>query len=249
MIGVITGSGFYELGSGRKETVETGFGNVFVDILEIDGQEVAHIPRHGSKHEKLPNMINHKANIAALHKLGCKLIVSTSVCGLTNPKLELGKLLLFSDLFFPENRLPSGELCTFFMEPGDIRRGHYITSSHFNSQILKQLESKESYSNLTYGHVNGPRFNSKSEIAFLKQHTDAISQTSGPEAILSGELEIPYILLGFGIDYANGIMKEPTPIETLNKNLELSKDVFKKTISKILKMKVPKFEGFVYRFE
>jgi len=37
LIGVITGSGFYELGTGRKETIETGFGNVFVDILENSG--------------------------------------------------------------------------------------------------------------------------------------------------------------------------------------------------------------------
>jgi len=70
----------------------------------------------------------------------------------------------------------------------------------------------------------------------------------GPEAILANELEIPYILVGFGVDYANGIKPLPTPIELLNKNMADSNQVFKNIITKILQKEI-KFSNFVYRFK
>jgi len=251
-LGIITGSGFYNLNAKIIETknITTEYGDVSVEITEIGNKIVAHIPRHGKKHELISTMINHKANIMALSKLDVKLIIGTTVCGITNKDLGLGKLLLFNDIFFIDNRLPNGEVCTFFTKKGDKKRGHYIFNFPFNQRILDKLKSNDTYSNLTYGHMNGPRFNSKAEITFIKNYADGISQTCGPEVMFSGELEIPYILLGFGVDYANGIQEKPTPIEVLQKHMEKSKTVFKYAIEKIITLDIePKFEGFVYRFE
>lgn len=244
--GLITGSGFYDFGLDKKtKIVSTEYGKVSIDFISINGKEVAHISRHGKNHEILSSMVNHKANIMAMSKIGVKLIISTTVCGIVNEKLELGKLLLFDDLFFLDNRLPNGELCTFFTKVGGSR-GHYIFSNPFNEEILNKINAD---SKVTYGHVNGPRFNSKSEIKFIKNYADAISQTCGPEAILSGELKISYVLLGFGVDYANGVKPKPTPMEELQKNMGNSKTIFKEAIEKILSSNLPKFQGFVYRFD
>ena len=35
-----------------------------------------------------------------------------------------------------------------------------------------------------------------------------VSQTAGPETVLAGEAEIPYALLGYATDYANGVKAE-----------------------------------------
>src|SRR5205823_8330518 len=69
----------------------------------------------------------------------------------------------------------------------------------------------------TYGHVDGPRFNTPSEIAQLAAcGVSAVSQTGGPETVLCGELELPYALIGFVTDYANEVKRgEPTPVEEL----------------------------------
>jgi len=246
MIGAITGSGFYKFDRILEtKTVATYFGEVILDIIELKGKEIAHISRHGKNHEILSSQINHRANIAALSSLGVKLIIGTTVCGITNVKLELAKILLFNDLFYPDNRLPNGELCTFFTKIGDPKRGHFMFANPFS--ILNNLGN--AYENVVYGHANGPRFNSKSEINFIKNHADAISQTCGPETVLSGELEIPYVLMGYGVDYANGIKDQPTPIDELKKNLKNSRSEFQKAIEQILLLQIPKFEGFVYRFE
>jgi purine nucleoside phosphorylase len=250
--GIFTGSGFYDLDAELLENkqVSTEYGEVQVDIYDVAGKQVGHIARHGKKHERLPNMINHRANVSAFSQLGAGLIIGTTVCGITNPEIDLGKLLLFTDLYYPDNRLPDGGVCTFYTEPGDAKRGHYLFGSPFHLETIQKLSDRESVSNVTYGYVNGPRFNTQAEIRMIGQYCDAVSQTAGPECILSGELEIPYVLLGFGVDYANGVAEEPTPVETLNSNMEKSTAVFAEIIDAILKnMDSPEFDGFIYRFE
>ena len=68
-----------------------------------------------------------------------------------------------------------------------------------------------------YGHVDGPRFNTPTEIAQLAAcGVVAVSQTAGPETVLCGELELPFGLIGFVTDYANEVVPgEPTPVAKL----------------------------------
>ncbi|HTI33139.1 MAG TPA: hypothetical protein VL422_05630, partial [Miltoncostaea sp.] len=68
----------------------------------------------------------------------------------------------------------------------------------------------------TYGHVDGPRLNSVSEIAQLAAAgVTCVSQTGGPETVLAGEARLPFALIGFVTDHANGVMEELTSAETL----------------------------------
>jgi purine nucleoside phosphorylase len=67
-----------------------------------------------------------------------------------------------------------------------------------------------------YGHVDGPRFNTKAEIRGLAAcGVTAVSQTAGPETVLCGEAEQPLGLVGYATDYANGVQERATPVETL----------------------------------
>lgn len=252
MIAFITGSGFYEYPGFVQEKISTPYGEAEVWQGSINGLPVAFVTRHGFDHHNLPNHINYKANIFALQSLGVKAIVSFSVVGATNKDLPLGVPVVVSDLYFPENRLPSGEICSFFDQSGDPKRGHLIAGSYFNSGLRSQLneilaEAKEG----VYAHVNGPRFNTKTEIKALQSvGVDMISQTCGPETILANELEIPYALVCFPIDYANGVQETPTSMEELNANLAKSKQVFENIIQTLPSMEAEyTFEGFVYRFE
>ena len=81
-----------------------------------------------------------------------------------------------------------------------------------------------------------------------------ISQTAGPEIVLSGELGLAYVLMGFGVDYANGVNQTPTPVEILDKNISQSKNIFCEVILKALEQ-INRHEGtffdngFNYGFE
>lgn len=225
-VGIITGSGNDELSGFEPEpvNVRTPFGIATVKRGEYHGVSVLHVSRHGAGHARLSSAVNHRANIWALRELGARAVVGCTVCGAVDPTLELGSLVVFDDLHFIANRLPDGSLCTFFDEPGDPQRAHWILHGGPYSQDVRAalLASASAAGHRVrdggcYGHVDGPRFNTPTEIAALAAcGVVAVSQTGGPETVLCGELALPFALIGFVTDYANEVQPgEPTPVQTL----------------------------------
>jgi len=254
-LAVISGSGFYEfpdLDQGEDRIIKTQFGDVSIRTGMIDGKNLAFLARHGKNHSLLPNMINYRANLMALKELDAKAIIATTVCGVLAPDIPLAKLVVFSDLYFPENRLPNGEACTIFHQEKDRAKGHLIFEKPFSEDLRQQIiaAAEDPITDAVYAHAIGPRFNTQSEIRMMREYASFVSQTAGPEIVLSGELEIPFALIGFGVDYANGVKEEPTPVEILSENLKNSKAVFIEVITSVIRsFKVPQFTGFIYRFE
>ncbi len=248
---VITGSGFYDfpdLTKSREVEITTPFGDIQAVHGTCEDKSVLFIARHKKDHALLSNMVNHKANLHACQQAQVGVIIATSIVGITNPDLPLAKMLLFNDLFYPDNRLPDGSHCTFYTEENQIGRGHYMFGSPF-CDVSDALKEEDVISDITYAYVNGPRLNSKKEIQFIANYADAVSQTAGPEAILAGELEIPYVLLGYGVDYANGVKDVPTAIDVLTENMNCSKKAFAQAIRLLLAHNSYQFNGFVYRFK
>jgi 5'-methylthioadenosine phosphorylase len=263
-IGIITGSGTYALPGfleGEPITVHTPFGTCEV-ISGIYGDvEALHVSRHAAGHVRLSNQVTHRANIWALSELGATAVIGCTACGAVDPTLKLGSLVVFDDLHFSSNRLPDGSLCTFFLEPGDPRRGHWILhGGPFSEDVRKTLLRAAGATGHTfrergtYGHVDGPRFNTPTEIAQLAAcGVTAVSQTAGPETVLCGELELPYALIGFVTDYANEVKPgEPAPvaelIELMGKSTAIFGDVLQGALPELEQAR-PTPAGTVYRFE
>ena len=262
-IAILTGSGTYALPGieteGEPELVETRFGTAPVTTGRFAGVDVLHVSRHRSGHELLSSMVTHQANIAALKARGADAILSVTVCGALEPTLSLGSLVVFDDLHFLANRLPDGSLCTLFTEPGEKGRGHWIYerpfSQHLREALLAGAEEagKFALDGGCYGHVDGPRFNTKPEIRMLQNAgVTAVSQTAGPETVLAGEAEIPYALIGYATDYANGVKADPTPVEELIRLIAASGETFAATLAAAVpKIEADKLEpvGTFFRFD
>jgi purine nucleoside phosphorylase len=261
-IAIITGSGTYALPgfeSSGPEAVETEWGDALVSRGTFAEAEVLHISRHGEGHHRLSNQVTHRANIAALAELGADGVIAVTVCGAVDPAVELGSLVCFDDLHFLANRLGDGELCTFYSEPGDSRRGHWIFEGPFSAPLRQAVLAGGEEAGVPirdggcYGHVDGPRFNTRAEIRGLAAcGVTHVSQTGGPEAVLCGEAELPYALLGYATDYANGVHDEATPVQTLLEMMAASTATF----AAVLTAAVPRAAaadltpaGTVYRFE
>jgi purine nucleoside phosphorylase len=263
-IGIITGSGTYALpGFEDPEpvTAATPFGEALVNRGVYAGVDVLHVSRHGSGHVRLSNQVTHRANIWSLKELGATAVVGCTACGAVDPSLTLGSLVVFDDLHFASNRLHDGSLCTFFVEPGDPARGHWILhGGPFSEELRVTLREAaaaaghEVRDRGVYGHVDGPRFNTPVEIAQLRGcGVTAVSQTAGPETVLCGELELPFALVGYVTDYANEVRKgEPTAVETLIQLMGRSSAVFADMLQGALPRlarDVPLAAGTVYRLE
>jgi purine nucleoside phosphorylase len=261
-IGILTGSGTYALPGFEAEgpePVPTDWGEAFVSRGTWAGVDVLHISRHGAGHPRLSNHVTHRANVAALKALGADGVLAVTVCGAVDPDAELGSLVCFDDLHFLANRLANGEICTFFTEPGAPERGHWIYEGPFSAPLREALLAGARDAGVTvrdggcYGHVDGPRFNTRAEIRGLAAcGVTAVSQTAGPETVLCGEAELPYALLGFLTDYANGVRDEATPVETLIEMMAASTDAFAAVLRAALPRAgaaTPEPPGIVYRFD
>jgi purine nucleoside phosphorylase len=263
MVGIITGSGTYALpGFEGTESLahETPFGRASLTRGSYDGVDALHISRHGPRHARLSNHVTHRANIWALKDLGATAVVACTACGAVDATLQLGSLVVFDDLHFISNRLPDGTLCTYFTEPADPLRGHWILhGSPFSAGIREVLlaaaadAGQATRDGGTYGHVDGPRFNTPVEIAQLAAcGVVAVSQTGGPETVLCGELELPFALIGFVTDYANEVKPgEPTPVAKLIELMGRSPSIFAEVLRRALQRlapRPPQPAGTVYRF-
>jgi 5'-methylthioadenosine phosphorylase len=262
-IGILTGSGTYALpgieADGDPELVGTRYGTAPVTRGRFAGVDVLHISRHRPGHELLSSMVTHQANIAALKECGADAILSVTVCGALDPNLPLGSLVVFDDLHFLVNRLPDGSICTMFTQAGEKGRGHWIYEQpfcqHLREALLAGAAEAGNYAvdGGCYGHVDGPRFNTKTEIRMLQNcGVTVVSQTAGPETVLAGEAEIPYALLGYATDYANGVKADATPVEELIRLIEASGATFASTLAAA----VPKIDpeqlapvGTFFRFD
>jgi purine nucleoside phosphorylase len=262
-IGILTGSGTYALPGieteGEPELVETRFGSAPVTSGRFAGADVLHISRHRPGHQLLSSSVTHQANIAALKQLGADAILSVTVCGSLDRRLPLGSLVVFDDLHFLTNRLPDGSICTLYTEPGEKGRGHWIYEKPFSEPLRRALLEAAEEAGLhardggCYGHVDGPRFNTRTEIRMLQNcGVTVVSQTAGPETVLAGEAEIPYALLGYATDYANGVAAEATPVSELIRLITASGPTFAETLTRA----VPKIDadalepvGTFFRFD
>jgi purine nucleoside phosphorylase len=261
-VGVITGTGTYAmpgLEEGSRERVESRFGEALVTTAALGEVELLHVSRHGEGHKRLSNHVAHRANVLALKELGADCVLAVTVCGAVDPSVPLGSLIVFDDLHFLVNRLADGSICTLYDTPGDPSRGHWIYESPFCEELRAallegcQATGAPARDGGCYGHVDGPRFNTRAEIRSLAlAGVTAVSQTAGPETVLCGEAELPYALLGYATDYANGVRDEPTPVEELLRLIAASTDVFTAVLTAVLPglpghSLVP--PGVLYRFE
>jgi purine nucleoside phosphorylase len=263
-VAIITGSGIHALPGfedGEALSVQTPFGTAELTRGAYAGVDALHLSRHGAGHVRLSNQVNHRANVWALRELGATAVIGCTACGAVDASLELGSLVVFDDLHFLSNRLPDGSLCTFFLGPADPARGHWILHGGPFSDGLRaalitgaQAAGQSVRPRGTYGHVDGPRFNTPVEIAQLAAcGVTAVSQTGGPETVLCGELELPYALIGFLTDYANEVKPgEPTPVSELISLMGRSSSSFAAVLSQALARlaeDAPTAAGTVYRFE
>ena len=248
LVGIITGSGTHALPDfedAAPERIDTPWGAADVTRGRLAGVDAVHLSRHDEGHVRLSNHVNHRANIAALKEAGCAGVVGCTACGAVDGNIPLGSLVMFDDLHFLANRLADGSICSFYTEEGDPERGPLVAAAREAG-----IEARDGG---CYGHVDGPRFNTRTEIAQLAASgVTAVSQTAGPETVLCGEAELPYALMGFATDYANGVKERATPVEELIRLMGESTARF----AAVLAGALPRLDaetlpaaGVVYRFE
>ncbi|MFV0526205.1 MAG: S-methyl-5'-thioinosine phosphorylase [Acidimicrobiales bacterium] len=222
MIGLITGSGFYDLPGLQDRSpaqVTTPYGAVTVTTGRWHGRPVVFLARHGADHTIPPHAIDYRANIWALRSAGVTGIVATAVSGAVNPDLTPGTLVLISD--FIDHT--SGRADTFFdgvVDPGFDPDGppgvvHTAMTDAYDPGLRSLLAAVADDAGIpvvsegVYCTFNGPRFESAAEITMMgRLGVDLVGMTGYPEVALAREAGIPYASIGVVSNPAAGLGDE-----------------------------------------
>lgn len=236
-IGIIGGSGFYDLAGNLKEIkVDTPFGSPSdkIAIGKIGKLTVAFLPRHNKTHDIPPHKINYRANIWALHSLGIKEIITATACGSLQPQIKPGDFVAL-DQFIDRTR---NRYDTFYQGPIST----HISAAYPYCSRLSKLAYKNGkkmgiriHPRGTVVVINGPRFSTAAESEwFTKMGWDVINMTQYPETILSRELEMCYCAIALVTDWDVGLVadKKVKPVavtdvvKIFKQNTERVKELF-----------------------
>ncbi|MCX7661276.1 MAG: S-methyl-5'-thioadenosine phosphorylase [Candidatus Omnitrophica bacterium] len=243
-IGIIGGSGLYKIEGIRivkKIKVETPFGNPSDELIlgELEGREVVFLPRHGKGHRIPPHMINYRANIFAMKKLGVERIVSISACGSLKEKMRPLDFVVVDQFV---DRTNQARRMTFFEEG-------IVVHISFSHPVCKEL-SKSVYDVVkslklrvhpkgTYLNMEGPAFSTLAESElYRKWGMDIIGMTNLAEAKLAREAELCYASLCAVTDYdcwhpEHEKVTAQMVLDNLKKNVENAKKIIYKLIKEL----------------
>ena len=207
---IFGGVGFSVAKDCHSRTIGTPYGNVKAYFTQMGGSDVAVIPRHANAKEHTPpHMINYRANVWAVRELGAKRIISTNSVG-TMKDHPIGSFVLLDDFV----DLTKNRTSTFF----DTETVHVDMVEPYCPQIrgclADSLERKGfDYSEGTYVCTEGPRFETRAEIAMMKQFGDVVGMTGVPEVILAKELDLCYASICTVTNYACGLGIEKLTVD------------------------------------
>ena len=240
-IGIFGGTGIYDSGllkESKEITIETPFGKTSdsITIGEFNGRKVAFMPRHGKKHTIPPHLINYRANIWAFKELGVKRIIAPSAVGSLKEEFEPGNFALPTQFIdFTKSRKGT------FSEDGRVI--HISVADPFCPELQNIIldvaneQQVKIHNDATYVCIEGPRFSTKAESKFFKSTgADIIGMTLVPECQLAREAQICYASISTVTDYDVWAEKPVTAkevMETLSKNVEITKKILTVLIDKI----------------
>jgi 5'-methylthioadenosine phosphorylase len=200
-----------EFGRAKTTVVKTPYGDSPEILLgRLRGREVVFLSRHGKGHKTPPHLVNYRANIWALHRLGVKRVLATSSCGSANPRMRPGEFAVLSQFIDFTKCRPQ----TFY-EGGKDGVAHIEVTEPYCPELRKTLIETamklglKAHPSAVYACTEGPRFETAAEVRALRMlGADLVGMTNVPECVLAREMAMCYSTLGIITNFAAGISKK-----------------------------------------
>ena len=191
--------------------METPYGSVEPVVGKLANCEIVFMSRHGRDHATPPHLVNYRANIWALRKLGVRKILATAAVGSLSTNFSLGELVLLDQfLDFTKSRPQT------FYEGGKQGVLHVDMTEPYCSAVRQVIMDASEHlgfavkNGACYVCTEGPRFETPAEIRmFQRLGADLVGMTSVPEVVLARELGMCYASIGMVTNEAAGIATHP----------------------------------------
>lgn len=232
---VIGGTGFYGhplLEEQRELEVKTGYGTVRLLRGSYRGREIFFLARHGAGHSVPPHLVNYRANIAALRRLGAGAVIATAAAGSLRRTLAPGSRVVIDQFIDFTRSRPS----TFFDGAAGKVVHVDLTEPYCPAVRAAILRAGESLGERLvdggcYLCTEGPRFETPAEIRmFAGWGADLVGMTNVPEVILAREAGLCYAALALVSNYAAGISPEPLTYEEVLETVDRDRTTLEKLL-------------------
>lgn len=243
-IAIIGGTGVYDpkmLTNIKEQELLTPYGEVSFKIGDYNGRSIAFIPRHGSKHSIPPHLINYRANIWAMKKIGVKNILATTAVGSLTRNIKPGDFVIINQfLDFTKVRKHT------FYEGGDRGVVHVDVTQPYCPKLREKLFEVSKQLGLsvhaegTYVCTEGPRFETAAEVTMyhnLGGHV--VGMTNVPEVVLAREAEMCYATISMVTNYGAGISPTSLTHNEVLAEMRQSSENIKKLIMKTIDVLEP----------
>jgi 5'-methylthioinosine phosphorylase len=221
-LAIIGGTGLYKLATleqieSHQPLTRYGAPSGPVRVGMLAGRRVAFLARHGEGHSVPPHKINYRANLAALKALGATRVLALNTVG------GIGERFGPRVLACPDQLIDYtwGRISTLCEEEGtDVL--HVDFGDPYTPALRGEILRAAQASNVAvvdggcYGATQGPRLETKAEIARIRRDgCDLVGMTGMPEAALARELGLDYACLAIVANWAAGAGPDPDEQITL----------------------------------
>ncbi len=238
-IAIIGGSGIYDIDGLKDPTwqeVDTPWGPASDQILtgQLDGVDMAFLPRHGRGHVHSPTTVPYRANIDALKRIGVTDVISVSACGSFRDHMAPGDFVIvdqFIDRTFAREKSFFGQGCVAHVSvahPTCPRLSDACETAARDTGVRVHRGG-------TYLAMEGPQFSTLAESKMYRESwgADVIGMTNMPEAKLAREAELCYASIAMITDYDSwhpdhGEVDVNDIIKTLMGNAQNARDLVAK---------------------
>ena len=210
-LAVIGGSGLYDfpgLEGSSRHRVDTPYGPASGDVVvgAFAGKRIAFLARHGESHTLPPHRVNYRANLWALHHLGARRVIGVNAVG--GIRGDMGpQVIVVPDQLIDYTHGRYTSYCD--VDGAEVK--HIDFSEPYTESLRQQLLAAAQSANVgiidggCYGATQGPRLETRAEIARMKRDgCDLVGMTGMPEAVLARELELEYACLALVANFAAG---------------------------------------------
>ena len=210
-LAVIGGSGLYNfpgLENTTRQSVETPYGPASGDVVmgNFAGHRIAFLARHGESHTLPPHRVNYRANMWALQHLGARKVVGVNAVG--GIRHDMGpRVIVVPDQIIDYTHGRYTSFCD--VEGAEVK--HIDFSEPYTASLRHALIAAAQKARVAvidggcYGATQGPRLETRAEIARMKRDgCDLVGMTGMPEAALARELALDYACLALVANFAAG---------------------------------------------
>ena len=210
-IGILGSFGLHDsrlLDNTTHELVETRYGIVEAVVGELNGSEIVHMTRSGSRHPLPPHAVNYRANMLAFAQLGVTDVITTAMAGSLRASIPVGTLLLLDQFIDFSKTRPSTAFDDDDFVFMDFSTPYCPT---LRSKLLSVAEDAGIGITASgcYVGVEGPRYETAAEVRMFNiLGGDIVGHTAVTDCIMAREVGLCIATIAGVVNLGAGISKE-----------------------------------------